>query len=67
MNRSGTKFIANADCDCGQTRLTELSGRILVVCPCRPARYLNDNGTYESLEIFNETDSIQTDIERFCT
>ncbi|KKL62112.1 hypothetical protein LCGC14_2188410, partial [marine sediment metagenome] len=35
--------------------------------PCKPARYLNDNGTYESLEIFNETDSIQTDIERFCT
>ncbi len=51
MNRSGTKFIAKADCDCGRIRLTQLSGRILVVCPCKPARYLNSDGTYESLEI----------------
>ena len=54
MGRSGTEFIANADCDCGQIRIAELSGRILVVCPCKPARYLNDNGTYESLEILDE-------------
>lgn len=48
---SGTKFIAHADCDCGQIRLTPFGDAIIVACPCLPPRTLDLGGHYNYINI----------------
>ena len=50
MKRSNTKFIAKADCDCGKIRIKAFGDKVLVICPCKPPRTLDDSGVYKELE-----------------
>lgn len=48
--RTGSTYIGSADCDCGEIRLIPFKDRVLVICPCKAARWLNSDGTTEILE-----------------
>lgn len=49
--RSGSKFIANDDCGCGETRLLPYGDSVLVSCPCLPPRTLDLEGNYKFIQI----------------
>lgn len=48
--RSGTKFVAKVDCDCGNVRLKPYRDKLIVACPCKPPRYITENGEYQEYE-----------------
>ena len=52
MKNSGLKYLCEAQCKCGRTRLlTAPNGRIIELCPHEPPVYVNPDGTKEKIEI----------------
>jgi len=49
LKRSGTTFVAPVDCNCGGVHLKSHGDKIIIVCPHKPARYLNEDGTYAAI------------------
>ena len=49
---SGTSFVADADCNCGETYLKIHGDKVLVACPCKPPRLLDSDGNYEELKTY---------------
>lgn len=47
--RPGTEFIASA-CNCGNVRLKQCGGRVVVTCPCEPPYFQNTDGTREIIK-----------------
>jgi hypothetical protein len=64
MKHSGTEYLCEAQCKCGQNRLVPINGRIVEVCPHEPPVYVNSDGTKEKINIIQLEGILPTDLTK---